>query len=145
MRWSDCAVQDLKKYEGLKSSLENIAERVAALEEKFTGLKGAATDRVPVSGGGSHWEDFLLDNIVERERLKLTYRANKRLVAVIEKGLAALNGTEYKVLDRFFINRQRDHIGALCEELHLEQAQIYRIKDQALYKFTVYMYGIEEY
>jgi hypothetical protein len=145
MRWSDCAIQDLKKYDGLKSSLDNIADRIEALEEKFTGIRGAATDKVPVSGGGSHWEDFLLDNIVERERLKLTYNANKKLVAVTERGLAALNNTERKVLNRFFMNRPRDHIRVLCEELHLEQAQIYRIKDQALYKFTVYMYGIEEY
>ena len=145
MRWSDCAVQDLKKYAGIKASLDNIAERIELLEMKFTSLKGVQTDKIPVQGGGSHWEDFLLDNIVERERLQLLHSADTKLVAVMERGLAVLNKTERLVLDRFFIHRQRDHINNLIAELNLEQAQIYRIKDQALYKFTIHMYGIEEY
>ncbi|MEG1863638.1 MAG: hypothetical protein RR198_08550, partial [Oscillospiraceae bacterium] len=89
MRWSDCAVQDLKKYAGIKASLDNIAERVSMLEMKFTSIKGQQTDRTPVqSSGGTHWEDFLLDNIVERERLTLLHTADTRLVQLIEKGLA---------------------------------------------------------
>lgn len=145
MRWSDCAVQDLKKYAGIKASLDNIAERVEMLEMRFTSIKGQQTDRTPVQGGGSRWEDFLLDNIVERERLTLLHTVDTKLVALIDKGLASLNQTERKVLDRFFIHRQRDHVGSLAKELHLEQSQIYRIKDQALYKLTINMYGIEEY
>lgn len=115
------------------------------LESSFTSIKGQRTDKTPTQGGGSHWEDFLLDNIVERERLKLLRSANMRLITIIEKGLTPLNKTERRVLECFFIHRQRDHIGSLIEELHLEQSQIYRIKDQALYKFTINMYGIEEY
>lgn len=145
MRWSDCAVQDLKKYANMKASLDNIAEKIEALEAKFTSIKGSRMDKIPVTGGGSHWEDFLLDNIVERERLTLLHEADIKLVAIIERGLAALNKTERRVLECFFIHRQRDHVGKLIEELHLEQAQIYRIKDQALYKFTVHQYGIEDY
>lgn len=145
MRWSDCAVQDLKKYAGIKASLDSIPERVEMLECSFTSIKGQRTDKIPSQGGGSHWEDFLLDNIVERERLKLLYSTNRRLMAIIEKGLAPLNKTERRVLECFFIHKQRDHIGTLMQELHLEQSQIYRIKDQALYKFTINMYGIEEY
>lgn len=38
MRWSDCAVQDLKKFAGLKASIDNIEERIEALEMRFTGI-----------------------------------------------------------------------------------------------------------
>jgi DNA-directed RNA polymerase specialized sigma subunit len=145
MRWSDCAVQDLKKYAGLKASLNNIEERIEVLEMKFTGVKGSKTDKIPVQGGGSRWEDYMLDNIVERERLQLLHTADTRLLAIIDRGLSSLNKTERLVLERFFIHRQRDHVEGLIAELNLEQSQIYRIKDQALYKFTVNMYGIEEY
>ena len=145
MRWSDCAVQDLRKYAALKAGVENIAARVEALEVKFAGIKSANTTETPVTGGESKYEDFLLDNIVERERLKLLSQADRLLLAVIDRGLAALNDTERRVLDRFFIHRIKDHVPRLTKELHLEQSQIYRIKDQALYKFTVNMYGIEDY
>jgi len=145
MRWSDCAVQDLKKYAGLKASIDNIEERIEALEIKFTGIKGAKTDKIPVHGGGSKWEDYMLDNIVERERLGLLLQADRIIAGIIERGLQALDKTERHVLDRFFIHRRKDHIDTLIEELGVEQSQIYRMKDQALYKFTIHMYGIEEY
>lgn len=145
MRWSDCAVQDLKKYAGLTASIENIEERIEALEMRFTGIKGSKTDKIPVQGGGSKWEDYLLDNIVERERLHILHEADKKIAGIIERGLKALNDTERLVLDRFFIHRSKDHIDRLIQELGVEQSQIYRIKDQALYNFTINMYGIEEY
>lgn len=145
MRWSDCAVQDLKKFAGLKASIDNIEERIEALEMRFTGIKSSKTDKIPVHGGGSKWEDYMLDNIVERERLKILLEADRKITGIIERGLKALNDTERLVLDRFFIHKRKDHIGLLIEEIGVEQSQIYRIKDQALYKFTIHMYGIEEY
>jgi DNA-directed RNA polymerase specialized sigma subunit len=88
---------------------------------------------------------YILDNIVEHERLQMLHTAKERLFAIIKKGLLPLNDTEKLVLDRFFINRKRDHVGMLIQELSVEQSQVYRIKDQALHKFSINMYGIEEY
>ena len=145
MRWSNCAIEDLKKYEGMKSSLGNVAERISILNGNFIAIKGQRTDRTPTRGGGTHWEDFLLNNIVERERLSLLLESNHKLVTIMDRGLSALNKEEHRVLELFFIYKQRDHIERLCQELSLEKSQIYRIKEQALYKFTMYMYGIQEY
>jgi len=145
MKWSDCAIQDLRKYKHLKASLESIPERMEALRCRFEYIKGAATDKVPVKGGSSRYEDNLLDIIVEKERLKYLYRANKTLLDLIERGLASLDETERLVLDRFYIDRPKNHIKKLMEELNYEKSRVYEIKDQALYKFTIAMYGIVEY
>ena len=87
----------------------------------------------------------MLDNIVERERLKLVYHADRRLVRLIERGLSKLSEEERLVIDLFYIDRPRDHLDELTKRLGYEKTQIYRIKDAALYKFTVTMYGITEY
>lgn len=145
MKWSNCAIEDLKKYNALKESVENIKERIEALETRFLGIKNSNTDKIPVSGRGSKWEDSMLDNIVERERLELLLKSNERLIMVIEKGLNQLTKTERLVLDRFFICRTRNHVEDLAEELRLEKSQIYRLKEEALQKFTRLMYGIQEY
>jgi len=145
MKWSDFAIQDLRKYKYLKASLESIPERMEALRCKLVSVKGTATDKDPVQGGTSRYEDNLLDIIVEKERLKYLYRANKKLLALIERGLASLNKTERLVLDRFYIDRPKGHVEKLMEELNYEKSRVYEIKDQALYKFTVAMYGIVEY
>jgi hypothetical protein len=145
MKWSDCAIQDLRKYKYLKASLENIPERMEALRCRLVSIKGAATDKVPVKGVSSRYEDNLIDIIVEKERLKYLYRANKTLLGLIERGLASLDKTERLVLDRFYIDRPKGHVEKLMEELNYEKSRVYEIKDQALYKFTIAMYGIVEY
>ncbi|HEX2986081.1 MAG TPA: hypothetical protein VHO71_04625 [Caproiciproducens sp.] len=145
MRWTECAITDLRKYTGMQESLRNIPEKVRALEIRFESIKGASGDSTPVQGGGSHMEDAMLDNIVERERLKLLYQADHRMVKLIERGLESLTKEERLVLDLFYINHGKHCLEELSKRLGYEQAQIYRIKSKALYKFTINMYGITEY
>lgn len=142
MKWNECAIEDLKKYAGLTASLQNIPERIAALEMEFTGIKGNRTDKEPISGtGANHWENFLINNINERERLKLLLAVNKKMAGVIKRGLSALNENERLVLEYFYIRAQQDHIGKLSEELNIERTDVYRLKDKALRKFVLNMYG----
>lgn len=145
MKWTDCAISDLKKYRAMNESLTNIPERIRMLEIRFKSVKSGSSDSTPVQGGGSRSEDAMLDNIVERERLKLVYHADRRLVRLIERGLSKLSEEERLVIDLFYIDRPRDHLDELTKRLGYEKTQIYRIKDAALYKFTVTMYGITEY
>ncbi len=144
MRWSDCAVQDLRRYTGLSTGVVNIKDRISSLEARFEYTSGSDMSSLH-SGAGEAHDSILLDNIAERERLRLLLEADSRLLRTIERGLAGLNDKERKVLDRFFINKQKNHVERLMEELGVEQSTVYRIKEQALYKFTVSMYGITEY
>lgn len=145
MKWKDCVIADLKKYMALKESLQNIPERIQTLELRIKSIQSSTTGSTPVQGGSSRMEEALVDNIVERERLKLLYHADKRLVRLIERGLDGLTKEERICLDGFFILRPKDYIDDLVKRLGYERTQIYRLKDAALYKFTVRMYGIEEY
>jgi len=145
MKWSDCAIQDLRKYKYLKASMESIPERLEALRCRFESIRSAATDKIPVKGGSSRYEDTLIDIIVEKERLKYLYMANKTLLNVIERGLDSLDKTERLVLEKFYIDRPKNHVEKLMEELNYEKSRVYEIKNQALYKFTISMYGVVEY
>lgn len=145
MKWTDFAIDDLRKYRKMKESLKNIPEKIKILEIRFKTIKSGSSDFTPVQGGASRMEDNMLDNIVERERLKLLYHADGRLVQLIERGLSELTQEERLAVDLFYIDRPRDHLEELVKRLGCEQAQVYRIKNNALYKFTVTMYGITEY
>ena len=145
MKWSEVAIQDLKRYSGLKNSLETIPERIEALELQFTCVAGSAPDKIVVQNSGQAVDDKMLDNIVQRERLKLTFRANKVLVDLIERGLSALNDTERKVLECFYMYRCRGHVERLMDDLGYEKTAVYEIKDRALYQLTTHMYGLQEY
>lgn len=145
MKWSEVAIQDLKRYSGLKNSLDTIPKRIEALEMQFVSVGGSATDKIVVQNSNQNLDDRLLDNIVQRERLHLQYRANKVLVDLIEIGLHALNETERKVLECFYVYRCRGHVERLMDDLGYEQRRIYQIKDEALYKFTNFLFGLQEY
>lgn len=142
MNWKASAETDLRTYNIRRQSLDNIQERITALKATQDGLRAAAADSEPVKGGTSKYEDKLINCIVEIERLKINYAAANRIVKLIEKGLAGLSSEEREVIDCFYINREYRHIDSLREKLHLEKSQIYKLKDTALYKFTVSCYGI---
>lgn len=145
MNWQKEAINDLKNYRQRKQSLANMADRRAALEDRFKGIKCAATDVTPVQGGSSRMEDNLINNIVERERLYWTIQATQRLVDLTEKGLAGLTDTQRIVLEKFFIDRPSRHVEWLMEHLNYEKSRVYQLKDDALYGFTVAMYGLIDY
>lgn len=145
MNWKNAAISDLERYERQKQSLENICERISILEDSYTSLKTAVTDKAPIRGGSSKMEDEMLNNIVERERLEFTYNATKRLVELTEKGLDGLANDEKRILELFYIRRHKAHVERLMEELGYEKTKIYALKDKALYDFTTFMYGLTEY
>ena len=144
MNWQEQAAQDLRKYEQQRQSIENIPERIRALREKYEAVKCVCTDAPAVDGGGGRTEDAMIDNILERKRLALTLAANRRVVALVERGLAALSEPERAVLDVFYIHPRGEKLEYLRDELGYERSQVYRIKDEALYKYTVNQYGIPE-
>ncbi len=145
MNWKKTAIDDLQNYYGREAALDSLKERVQALNETMDGLKAAAADKEPVRGGASHMEDALINNIVERERLKLNYSAVKRLTDTTRRGLESLSDEERRILDGFYMRRTSGYIDDLCEQTGLERAQVYRIKDKALYKYTVATYGVADY
>lgn len=146
MKWTEVATEDLREYTGLRASVRNISERIEALELEFTGIKGSQTDRMPVSGsGGNKWEDFLVNNIVERDQLKLKLMSVQKYVKIISRGLSALTDEESLVLKYFYISKEENHIEKLIEQLGIERSEVYRLKERALRKFTLYMYGLQDY
>lgn len=145
MKWRDMAIQDLRRYRGLVNGIKNIKERIEIMELKAQDVRISKITNMPHSNNSNTSQDVILDNLVLKEKLKMLLVADVKLVTIFERGLGALSKQERIVLYDFYIDRQLNHIQKLEDKLHLEQAQIYRIKDKAIYKFTLNMYGISEY
>lgn len=146
MDWKRAAIEDLKLYHRRRDSLNNLKDRIQALKEHYLSVKcSLGSDAAPVKNGSSKIEDRMLNNIVERERLTHTYKATRRLVELTERGLKGLDDKERLVIERFFVTKERNHVERLMDELHVEKSHVYRLKDRALYNFTVTMYGLIDY
>ncbi len=144
MNWKREAINDLSKYRNQQQSLENIPQRMAALKEDIQSARSAKPDNTPVQGGGNMYEDRILNNIITREKLKVNYAIVSRIVSSTEKALNSLSQQQRRVLELFYIDRQQGHVERLCQELGYEQARIYQIKDNALYDFTIALYGLSD-
>ena len=144
MDYKKCAIEDLRKYNAMKSSIENMRERISSLYDSYKSVKCSTSDATPVKGGGNMAEERLIGNIVERERLKLNLLATQKLLQAIDRGLGGLTDQERKILDSFYISG-KGSIYKLTQELKYEERYVYTLKDAALKKFTIEMYGITDY
>jgi hypothetical protein len=142
--WKKLAVDDLRNYNLLQQSMQHIPQRIAALETEAVALKSSFSDCEPVSGSKKDGQDRLLSNICQRQRLHCNLEAVRSVFDMMERAFFSLLPDEQLVLRLFFIDRQSGHMERLQQELGYENAQIYRIKDQALRKFTLAMYGVLE-
>lgn len=145
LSWCIFAIQRLRDYEDRKRAIDNLAEQINSLEDKFTAIRAATTDSTPVQGGNENrQEQMLIHNIATREELKNNLEIIKQEIDITEKGLDVLTETERLILTRFYINRSKGYVERLCDELFISKTELYRQKDEALKRFTMVCYGIVE-
>ncbi len=137
MDWKACAVDDLRRYPMLKLAIRNCREKIRAVE-------GIATKgRTAFEHGIKAVDTRYVDAIVEVDKLRYNLESAERLAAVIERGLSVLNEEERLVLTKFFMSDDPANIVELRALLSYEARTIYRLKDRALLKFTLAMYGVD--
>lgn len=144
MNWRKISIERLKDYEARQRALILIPEQIKTLEANLTAIRAARTDGTPVKEGGNKREDALLNNISTRQELEQNLEIAEREAEVTAQGLAMLTPEEQKILYRFYINRSRRHVEELCEELNFEKTRVYEMKENALRKFTMAVYGVVE-
>ena len=140
--WEKNAIKDLREYQCIKESLVNIPAEIKELEMSVQTIKSVTYDKTPVAGGTSGREDALISNIDRRGRLTENLAVAQSKAKRIERGLAVLSEREKRVLDGFFMHRSYGHVERLADELGYDNSHIYRIKEDALKKFTLEMFGI---
>jgi len=144
MLWKREAIADLRRYSAQKQSLQNTKERIRALEQQYTSVRSNSAASTPVKGGGNRMEDALLDNIVLRDKLTQTRAVVSRILKLVERGLKSLDERDQIILHRFYIVPERCAANRLAGELGVEVRQVYNLREQALYRFTLNQYGISE-
>ena len=142
MNWKNEAIERLTNYAAMVQAVENIPLELSRLEKASTGLRGCRTDKIRVSSSPSRQEDILLGNMIKQEALARSYENAKAWVDTTAKALSVLNSDEERILQQMYIYPQKGVVNQLCSELGMEQSSIYRKRDQALYRFTLALFGI---
>lgn len=144
MNWKSEAIDRLRRYESMKSAVQSIPDELRRLEMEATSIKAVRTDKVQVKSGAIDRNEALLNNMVRREELQWTLNQAKLWVKTTDTALSNLTPEDKLILHRLFIANARGNIERLCMELGCEQSTVYRKRDQALYRFTISLYGFVE-
>ncbi len=140
--WYKAAETDLREYTGLLDAIKSLEERVAMLSG--VSLRGPVLDDVPIHGGGSHYEDHLINEIVEADEKKRLLAINRQRVKMIERGLQSLSDEERAILEGFYIYPMSTYRCAdiLAEKLSYDRATVHRRRGAAMRKYVLHTYGL---
>ncbi len=141
MNWKNEAMEKLRKFDAMASSLVNIPQELERLKIAATSIRSARIDGDPVRGGGNRREEILMDNMMRRQELQWKLEQAKHWVSCTEKAMAILSPEEKLILRRLYVYPEKGSLERLCGELGVEQSSIYRKRDKALYRFTLALYG----
>ncbi|MEG1862963.1 MAG: hypothetical protein RR198_05085 [Oscillospiraceae bacterium] len=138
--WKTIAINDLKRFGVLESSLTSINERIEALNSKMEG-GSLSVNKLPVQGGGTSQEDKWNDCITLKGNLLRQKKSKQLEYNAIKRALACLTDDERKVLNYAYINRSQGHMERIMRAMCVEKTRAYELKDEALSSFVMAMYG----
>lgn len=135
MDWKICAAEDLRRYNTMKIGILNARDKLRLLDVSKKRIASSVQK-------GKSLDARIVDSLVEAERLETSIKLSENLCALIERGLSALTDKERKILEDFYMRGTPKSALQLTYELGGSTRSIYRVRDNALEKFTLAMYGV---
>ena len=139
MNWKSEASERLNPYPAMVQALENIPMEIKRIEAGR--IPSASADRIPAKTVAGPRDDGIINDMIRRQELRCAYENAKLWVDTTKKAMQVLSPQEEKILRRMYIDPKRGVVAELCTELGMEQSSVYRHRDQALYHFTLALYG----
>lgn len=141
MNWKNEAIERLTRYSAMAQAVENIPKEITRLERSIQELRGCDPAKAPSAKNPGPGDDVLIGNIIKRQELSDSYENARIWVDTTQQALSVLNAEEKTILTKMYVTPERGVVNQLCLALGVEQSSVYRKRDQALYRFTMALYG----
>lgn len=138
------AIEYLKSYNDLARAKENLMTDIRELKA-VTGEISANLDGMPHGGGGSGYDDRVINKLYRLQVAEENYKETVKNMTKIEKVLDDLNEgfdneLHGKLLRMWFIeNKTKEDI---ADELFISVRHVFRIKNQAIRRLAIQLFGI---
>lgn len=141
MKWEKEMECKLKEYPYKRNALFNLEDRIKYLNSTMYDLESCFKDSEQVQSGGNRAESKFISRIVEKTELEKNLDKVKSDLEWIEKGLECLDPIEKKVIESFYLKEFKISKEKLAQEMGYNKQHLYKIKDKAIYKMTLHLYG----
>lgn len=135
-RW---IIDDLEAIENCRKALDNIPAQIKTLELKKDTLKATTYDKDVVDGGVNHAEDAMIVVLQKQDELAKNYKATQAFIKEQERLLGDLDDDERTVLENMYVSRVP--IEDIKDRLHIEQSQVYNIRNRAFKHLAQLRFG----
>lgn len=136
MDWKMCAIEDLRRYKFIKLGIINSKERLALINTRinssFLVSKKRCTRKNPE----------LMNAVVEVNKLRSNISSAQNMIKLIERALDSLTEEEREILDKSYMDGSPKSVNVVSKQLGFSSRSLYRLRDEALEKFTLAMYGV---
>ncbi|MEL4106765.1 DUF1492 domain-containing protein [Oscillospiraceae bacterium WX1] len=143
MNWRKEAENELKDYGRYHESLKHYSDMLKDIDNDITSIGAVKLDVAPNGGSSTHSrEDWFINKLEKKNEIDTKITLVKKRMELIERALQTMSRDEKRILQLFFVERPKNYIDRLCDELGYEQSNLYYHKDIALRKFTLAIFGV---
>lgn len=122
-----------------KEGLLAVDEKMRELQDKKLRVKGIDMSVAPNFGGGSRYEDSLLDIISDLDMLEKNKKIMLQSCRAVEKCFEGMKEFEKELLLKMY--GERCNIDKLCRHYSYSRGNLYKISNRALEEFGLLLYA----
>ena len=122
-----------------KEGLLAVDEKMRELQDKKLRVKGIDMSVAPNFGGGSRYEDSLLDIISDLDMLEKNKKIMLQSCKAVEKCFERMKEFEKELLLKMY--GERCNIDKLCRHYSYSRGNLYKISNRALEEFGLLLYA----
>lgn len=145
------AINNLRDYNDLKQSLDNLRDEVMEIDAELKCIKEVDYSGMPHGSGSKNPDDNLVNKIYRKQKAMQEYKLTKHKLERLDRVLNKLSegkGNEFQeeIVRYFFVDyKNASQIKKLLNEAghDLSERQIYRIRDRGIRKLAVRFFGIK--
>ena len=137
--WERTAERDLQEYGIVKDNLDGMREEIRMLKERLESPKSAGFGKIPVQGGGSTYEDRLVDDLCRMGLLRENLERREAECQCVERVLSQLSDEDMRVIQYLCIDGKKPVDYA--SEYSYSVQWVYALKDRAMRNFCLARYG----
>ena len=133
----------LSDYRNMETIIEITPVEIKDIKEDMTGPSSSVPDGMPHSRNIRSGENLVCNSIDQCDVLHNRYLQAVEFMSWFTPAWLELSEEERLLLETFYMgeDNKTTAVENINEQLHIERAQIYRRKEKALNRLTIFLYG----
>jgi DNA-directed RNA polymerase specialized sigma subunit len=137
MDYREHAIDELQKYASHLTAVKIITEELQDIEARMVSVGGGG--ETSNRGGGNKTEEKWLNLLANAADEELRLKEVKKRIKRVETALKALSTDDARILKLIYVEERR--MEQVAAAMHTSRATAYRMRDDALIRFTRSLYG----